>query len=89
MTTFNNGPLTNEQLEKQGYVDWADSITQINLALRTLQETLVIKNTVRTAEAFNRLESNVAHLKKFLELREVLECPKVQIPDTTNVSSEG
>lgn len=78
MKQFERTPLTNAEQEAAGtpYVpetnpvkDWGDSMSSITQAVGHLEESVPNGQIERTAHNLLQLEANVAHLRKFLEIR--------------------
>ena len=67
---FDNGPVREDE-EKKGIVDWADAITQVNLAARALQDSLVNKHRAESRQAMDRLNKAAHDLNLYLISRSV------------------
>ena len=67
---FDNSPTTDVE-ERRGILDWSESITEVNLAQRALQESLVLKNLKESREAMDRLNHAAHNLNLYLISRGV------------------
>lgn len=69
---LDNSPLTNEE-QLEGLVDWAESLTNANLALRKLHDSIPNKDKAKTLAALNILDEATHDLGEYLALRGIFE----------------
>lgn len=70
---LDTNPLTKEELAQFGasdaLQDWAESLTNLKLALGDLEDAIPTKNRARVVDAIQRLKHNQRELSRFLRLR--------------------
>jgi valyl-tRNA synthetase len=66
---LSTAPPTNEEIADLQIKDWADSLTQITAAVRTLEHALPLASSQGIEQSFKRLSSNMHSLRLFLLVR--------------------